>query len=165
MRVFDWRRVWAVVFPTESTGAAGPPTPTPDPSEAARLTMTAVPPKDARFGMEWDIAARAVHRTAKDHGWWDDPADDSIERKLLLVVSEISEAYEEIRNRGIDDVTTIYYNSTKPGKPEGVAVELVDAVIRLQDMCVRWEIPFNRAYALKAQYNKSRPYRHGGKHA
>lgn len=107
------------------------------------------------------------NRCANEHGWWDEAADDSFDRKLMLVVTEIGEAYEEYRNgRALDEV---YYVVNGPGqpeeilKPEGVAVELADAIIRIFDFCEQWGIPVVEQLEEKMRYNETRPYRHGNK--
>lgn len=48
-------------------------------------------------------------------------------------------------------------------KPIGTAVELADALIRIFDLCGFYGIPLEEALLVKMQYNKTRPYRHGGK--
>ena len=49
------------------------------------------------------------------------------------------------------------------GKPEGVASELADTVIRIADMCGALGIDLEAAIVAKVAYNAGRPYRHGGK--
>lgn len=49
----------------------------------------------------------------------------------------------------------------KDGKPEGIAVELADAVIRIADLCGALGIDLEEVIAKKMGYNESRPYRHG----
>ena len=46
-------------------------------------------------------------------------------------------------------------------KPEGVAVELADAVIRIADLCGHLGIDLEAAIALKMDYNETRPFKHG----
>lgn len=67
------------------------------------------------------------HRMAVEKGWWSTNADDHT-GKVGLIVSELSEALEEWRDRK----PALYYVE---GKPEGLAVELADVAIRLADLC------------------------------
>lgn len=53
--------------------------------------------------------------------------------------------------------------SYKRGKPEGIPIELADAIIRILDYCGYAGIDIDAAISQKHEYNKSRPYRHGGK--
>ena len=48
-------------------------------------------------------------------------------------------------------------------KREGVAVELADCMIRILDYCGHAGIDIEEAIRIKHEYNKTRPYRHGGK--
>lgn len=197
---------------------------------------------------KWNELAAAVHKNAVDHGWWDE--DREAAEIYALIHSELSEALEEYRsgrpllyypcNAGglcVDDrqeenvsCGSRVYNpknpsapcSAKSKKPEGIAVELADCVIRILDYCEkcgidldseieRVAVAFDRyalpalvnachclvssayesagreagcladcvaliaywckengsdlenAISLKHEYNKTRPYRHGGK--
>lgn len=49
------------------------------------------------------------------------------------------------------------------GKPEGLVIELVDCLFRILDFCAAKGIDVEKAIRLKQEYNKTRPYRHGGK--
>lgn len=69
--------------------------------------------------------AHYVHENAKEHGWWDTERD--LYEIIALIHSEWSEALEEARE-GKEDVYHV------DGKPEGVAVELIDGVIRILDL-------------------------------
>jgi hypothetical protein len=51
----------------------------------------------------------------------------------------------------------------KDKKPEGIAVELADCIIRILDWCGREGIDIDAIIRQKHEYNKSRPFRHGGK--
>lgn len=104
---------------------------------------------------------RQSHITAKSKGWWDEAQSPEKEfpEKMLLVISEISEAVEEFRNgHALDEVYT-----AENGKPEGVPVELADALIRIFDLCGYAGIDLEAALDQKVIFNESRPYRHGGK--
>jgi NTP pyrophosphatase (non-canonical NTP hydrolase) len=93
-------------------------------------------------------------------GWWDAAPAPTLFDKLFLVQGEICEAGEEFRVHGMDPDKFIYYAD---GKPEGIAVELADALIRLLDLCGHWNIPLIDAMEIKMAFNETRPYRHGNK--
>ena len=111
----------------------------------------------------------AVHANAAAHGWWV-KVNDTVPSKLLLVHSEISEAAEELRkarpcphgaaDADYDDLRKI---ERWEGKPEGFAVELADALIRILDICGRLGIDIESVVQMKHEFNVSRPVRHGGK--
>lgn len=104
-----------------------------------------------------------AHNTAKEKGWWDE------ERTLLeihaLIHSEVAEAtesvrnnlppiYREIKNATLSNVTLVpstfsdgglkleVEGTCEKGKPEGQAVELADAFIRVLDVFgrERWDL-------------------------
>lgn len=77
--------------------------------------------------------------------------------RLMLVVSEIVEAHDEVRNSR----DSIYEGEN--GKPEGVAVELGDATIRIGDYAFEFSEPLPEAIEVKAEYNAGRGRFHGGK--
>lgn len=77
--------------------------------------------------------------------------------------SEVSEALEEYRNgHAIDE---FYYTKDKQGndKMEGIPSELADIIIRVLDICGAYNINISAAVIEKMRYNKTRPYKHGGK--
>lgn len=118
-----------------------------------------------------EIVTRA-HDNAVKHGFWD-PAPE-FGTAIALIHSELSEALEEMRAgnkiRPGAPVPMLYYSgggyvATGPTKactkPEGVAVELADAVIRIADLCGHLGIDLEAAIALKMEYNETRPFKHG----
>ena len=52
-------------------------------------------------------------------------------------------------------------NEWRGEKPEGVAVELADAVIRIADLCGHLGIDLDAVIRLKMTYNEGRPHKHG----
>jgi NTP pyrophosphatase (non-canonical NTP hydrolase) len=104
---------------------------------------------------------QAVHKTAVDHGWWETGKGDTFGEKLSLMHSELSEALEAYRETG--SVTKIWENPDKPGKLEGVPVELADCIIRIFDFMGHHGVDMEAVLLAKHRYNESRPYRHGGK--
>lgn len=106
-----------------------------------------------------------------------------VPEQLMLIVSELSEALEEYRsgrediyfqncgkcrqasvNLREDEVHAISYGEhDHSGKPEGFAVEIADVLIRIGDLCGRYDVPIEKAVRLKLAFNKTRPHRHGGK--
>lgn len=110
-----------------------------------------------------EIVDRA-HQNAVKHGFWENPPEFGT--AVALIHSELSEALEAARTRN----PMIYYsggNYTAPvpmkhcTKPEGVAIELADAVIRIADLCGHMGIDLESAIALKMEYNEGRPFKHG----
>lgn len=196
---------------------------------------------------KWNELAAAVHKNAVDHGWWDEEREAA--EIFALIHSELSEALEEYRSGrplfyfpcnaggqclnemvGSCGCEYITCNPDDPNapclkkskKPEGIAVELADCVIRILDYCGKEQIdiggeleerragfdsyalpalvnechclvsqaydntketaaflaecvaiieywcaengfPLLEAITIKHEYNKTRPYRHGGK--
>lgn len=100
---------------------------------------------------EWQTE---IHELAKSKGWYDQPRTPL--ELHMLIVSEIAEATEAAR-KGDD------YHVTETGKPEGEAVELADAVIRILDYAEFRGFNLERIMLEKHEYNKNRSYRHGGK--
>ncbi len=130
-----------------------------------------------------------AYACAKEKGWHDKPA--TFGDRIALVHSELSEALEAFRTLdgdAFDAIREPLYshngNLTRdshrfeawekddfiegackvvPNKPEGVQSELADVVIRVGHICGLYGIDLERAVMEKMAYNRTRPYRHGGK--
>jgi len=109
---------------------------------------------DSRVPLKINEFADAIHENAVDHGWWEH------HRKLPEIValchSELSEALEAYR----DSDTLV---ALVDGKPEGIAVEMVDCMIRIMDYLAHEEVDIEYLLEVKHKYNCARPYKHGGK--
>jgi len=110
---------------------------------------------------------------------WDSDIDKKCLRryyseKLLLIVSEVTEAQDELRTG--HHATETYYNvdgevtynkfslnGDGPHKPEGVPSELADVVIRAFDLAAETGIDLAGMIAEKLAYNATRPFMHGKK--
>jgi NTP pyrophosphatase (non-canonical NTP hydrolase) len=88
-----------------------------------------------------------AHTTAVEKGWWE--TDRSNLECIALMHCELSEAVEAYRK----------------GDEAHVVEELADVLIRTFDLCGRRGWDLERAVTDKMAYNKTRPYRHGGKRA
>jgi NTP pyrophosphatase (non-canonical NTP hydrolase) len=95
---------------------------------------------------EMSALIQEAHQTAIEHGWWDNPKH--ILELICLMHCELSEAAEAYRNSEGDD---------------RIVEELADVVIRIFDLCGSRGWNLEKAVRTKMEYNKTRPYRHGGK--
>ena len=125
------------------------------------------------------VTIEEIHEYAKDKGWWEPPSGDNTQEfisipyahyqhllvasKLMLMVSEISEALEELRDHGLDPAKTFRIEN---GKPEGLFVELADNDIRHNDLLGYLGLTdedYQKIKAIKHDYNLTRQHRHGGR--
>lgn len=111
--------------------------------------------------------AKHLHETAKEKGWYDkEETDDAfLERTCNNLHDEISELHEAWRNGALHDPCDKADKMRAEGLRELTCLqeELADIVIRALDTAVRLNVDIGLAVAIKAAFNQTRPYRHGGK--
>lgn len=109
-----------------------------------------------KFGFDKEFASY-INMIAKNYRemndkWWRDPETgeklvSNRDRKLLLIVGEITEAHEGLR-KGIADKHLPHRKAE--------CVELADAFIRLMDYIGEFHPDFGEAIIEKLEYNKTR---------
>ena len=97
------------------------------------------------------------YKQAVEKGWAEKPV--SVPEQVALICSEACEALEAWR--GNEDTSW----SDESGKPQGLASEYADVVIRVLHYAQLEGIDLEYEIERKIAYNKTRPYRHGGKRA
>ena len=114
--------------------------------------------------MDIALIMEEAHATAAASGWRGEHDDRTFGDEIALMHSELSEALEAFRDPDMD-ITAVFYSNegSAVAKPEGVAVELADVIIRIADSCQERGIPLVEALRQKMAYNKTRSFRHGGK--
>ncbi len=101
---------------------------------------------------------------------WEPDRHRTFGDECALLHSEVSEALEAYRRWGFKDATaessSVVYpvDSFSPmAKPEGVASEFADILIRLLHYAHVHGIDLEQEYERKMAYNERRPWRHGGR--
>lgn len=87
-----------------------------------------------------------------------EPHAERVIVKLALITTEVSEAIEAVREGR-------FFTLRIRGKPEGMASELADIVIRTVHLADLLGIDLAEEIRVKMAYNEKRPFRHGGKRA
>lgn len=100
------------------------------------------------------LLAKEVHQNAVAHGFYDGGTPEFTEI-LADCHSELSEAREEQRSG-----KPMEYKR-EDGKPCGVAVEMVDCMLRILDWFGHNGLDVDRILIEKHAYNRTRPYLHG----
>ena len=132
---------------------------------------------------------KEIFATAEKSGWHE--TNRPLPEVIALVHSEVSEAMEAYRDGMAPEETKYrykgkelpegYYEPTdflsiheqltlpdgeiKMGKPEGIASEFADVIIRILDASEEFKIPTLEIMLQKMEFNKTRGHRHGGKKA
>ena len=89
--------------------------------------------------MDFRTLQKQAHAIAKEKGWWDE--ERTFDDLIALVHSELSEALEAYRERGLESWSSRAELAIlgEERTPEGVAFELADVVIRVADMAEWYE--------------------------
>jgi NTP pyrophosphatase (non-canonical NTP hydrolase) len=104
----------------------------------------------------------------------------SVAEKLMLIVSELSEALEADRKKQYANMSAYdqfvnsefnneFFESVEEKRMAAFRVnvkdtfqdEIADTFLRLMDLCGEYQIDIERHIKLKAEYNETRPYKHG----
>ena len=97
--------------------------------------------------------ASQIHADNRAKGFWDEPR--GLCETTMLIVTELAEAVEEDRAGRAG----VWYADN--GKPEGIDIELVDALIRLLDLLGSRGVDVDELLAIKRDYNATRAPKHG----
>ena len=115
--------------------------------------LDSIPATDVAPVTTLNELTKEIHDNAASHGWWDEP------RNLLEIAalchSELSEAVEEYRAGR----PMVWAN--EDGKPEGIATEMADCLIRILDWFGHEGLDTDEIVRQKMAYNRGRPYKHG----
>lgn len=116
-----------------------------------------------------NIMAEDVHSLAALKGWYDTPETDDqfVARAVNNLHSEASELWEAHREGRLNQPCDKAAKMVELGLPSLTCAEeeFADLIIRTLDDCARLKIDIGKAVSTKHLYNKTRPYRHGGKKA
>lgn len=133
--------------------------------------------------MEIKDLCEQAYNNSKDHGFHDYTVEApfNVSEKLMLIVSELSEAQEADRNNHFAhrnefeesekrivspiinaDLHQKIWNEHFENKiKNSFEDEIADTFIRLGDLCGKMNIDIEYFIKLKMDYNKNRPYKHG----
>lgn len=120
--------------------------------------------------------AQEIHEIARSKGFWD--KERNMGEMLMLATSELAEALEEHRSNKPaiyhehSQACEVYFHDnfdvageppecTCSPKPEGIAVELADCIIRCLDTMQSLGVDIDAVIKEKMAYNAGRPFMHG----
>jgi NTP pyrophosphatase (non-canonical NTP hydrolase) len=128
--------------------------------------------------------AKQIYDNASEKGWHDKPV--AFGDAITNIHGELSEAWEDYRNN--KPLNEVFYKckskqvccNMKDGicltapfcnyitrcqhaKPCGIPSEFADVLIRVLDNCYMYDIDIDKVVQEKMEFNKTRPFKHGGK--
>ncbi|HUU89540.1 MAG TPA: hypothetical protein VMX17_17540 [Candidatus Glassbacteria bacterium] len=107
--------------------------------------------------------AKEFLQVSVDHGFHDEGSDGITSNTIAAFVAnlhgEISELWEAYRK------DTLNKKCDKPINLTCAEEELADIIIRTLEYGQQLGLDMDRAVSIKNEYNKTRPWRHGGKKA
>lgn len=115
------------------------------------------------YGNDLNRYAAAIHAIAVEQGYWN--GLNGFYYTAANAMGELGEALDEYR----DGKPTLYYKDKAVAyagdtdKPEGLAVEIVDAIIWLLDYLSFLDVDIDDVLRRKIRYNATRGYLHGHK--
>ena len=118
----------------------------------------------------------AIHNNSVAKGFWNEP-NTNITEKIMLVVTELSEAVEAMRKLDVNelivgivqcneiisdfDITGYCGHNFKEFIKDSVGDEFADSIIRILDLCGRLGIDIEGHIKYKMEYNSTRAHMHG----
>lgn len=128
--------------------------------ESVSITMTVGP----EFWEDFSEFQEDCYNTAKKSGFQSVPHSTDpdlfnaqVSQSLMLIASEVSEAFEDVRKGHHPAAWFVDDN----GKPHGIPSEIADVVIRCMDFAQTYGFDLGTVVRVKAEYNKTRPFKHG----
>jgi len=99
--------------------------------------------------------SKKAYSTAFIHGFWETEHDRNPANKILLMITELSEAYEAVRHNNPADKDCPDFSNLE--------IELADCIVRILDFTEYNKLNLAAAILAKMEFNKTRPYKHGKK--
>ncbi|WP_309382036.1 hypothetical protein [Cerasicoccus frondis] len=110
------------------------------------------------FALAWISLSMDAYKTAYNNGFYEHngthPSDGDIGIWIMNIVSELAEAWQGHRDNMKD---------THLPDRDALEVELADVILRTMSTAEALGFKLESAILEKHAYNKTRPYRHGGK--
>lgn len=111
------------------------------------------PELKSTFIISFNEMANRFYVTAKSKGWYEKPREDGT--MIALMHSELSEALEALRHGNPQSEKIPAFTHAEE--------EMADTIIRIMDMAAHKGWNLGDAIIAKAEFNKGRAHKHGGK--